>query len=277
MLVLSAPPGYGKSTVLAQWSSRQARKVAWLSVDKHDNDPSVLLVGAAVALSRARLVDPAVVESLQARPHTISAALAALASTEAVAVVLDHLEAVDRPEALDVVTELALRLPAGSRLAVATRTQPPLPAPLMRSRRDLVEIGVDDLAMDRQEAQLLFAGAGVQFTDDEVDRLVEQTEGWPAGLYLAALASQVGRPAAGAAFAFRGDDRLMGDYLRTEIFSQLAPSTVEFLTRTAVLEHLSGPLCDAVLGGRGSQAILEALDASNLLLVPLDRNREWYR
>jgi LuxR family transcriptional regulator, maltose regulon positive regulatory protein len=280
LLALSAPAGYGKTTVLSQWSTQQARHVAWLSVDKSDNDPSVLLGEAAVALSRARLVDPAAVESVRSRSHSTAAALAslipALVSTEPVAVVLDHLEAIDNPESLDVISELALRLPRGSRLAVSTRAQPPLPTPLLRSRGDVVEVGVDDLAMDRDEAHLLFTGAGVQFSDDEVDRLVERTEGWPAGLYLAALAAKVGR-APGAEFIFRGDDRLVGDYLRSEIFSQLDPSVGTFLTRTAILDHLCGPLCDAVLETRGSQAVLESLESSNLLLVPLDRHREWYR
>ena len=171
-------------------------------------------------------------------------------STDPVAVVFDHLETIDNPESLDVISELAVRLPHGSRLAVSTRTQPPLPTPLLRSRGDVVDVGVDDLAMDRQEAQLLFAGAGVQFSDDEVDRLVEQTEGWPAGLYLAALASKIGR-SPGTGFTFRGDDRLMGDYLRSEVFAELDPAVVTFLTRTAILEHLSGPLCDAVLENAG--------------------------
>jgi LuxR family maltose regulon positive regulatory protein len=161
-------------------------------------------------------------------------------------------------------------------LAVSTRARPPLPTPLLRSRGEVVEIGTDDLAMDRHEAQLLFESVDVQFSDDEIDRLVDQTEGWPVGLYLAALASKVGGPAS-TGFAFRGDDRLVGDYLRAEVFSHLAPSTVEFLTHTSVLDHLCGPLCDAVLGARGSQAMLEMLEASNLLLVPLDRHREWYR
>jgi LuxR family maltose regulon positive regulatory protein len=280
LLTVSAPAGYGKTTLLTQWAAQQPRHVAWLSVDKNDNDPSVLLGEAAASLCRARLVDPDAVESVRTRSHSIAAALArltpALVSTEPVAVVLDHLEAIDNPESLDVISELALRLPLGSRLAVSTRAQPPLPTPLLRSRGDLVEVGVDDLAMDRDEAHLLFAGAGVRLSDDEVDRLVEQTEGWPAGLYLAALAVRIGRTP-GAEFTLRGDDRVVGDYLRSEVFSELDSSVVTFLRRTAILDHLSGPLCDAVLGTRGSQAVLESLESSNLLLVPLDRHRQWYR
>jgi LuxR family transcriptional regulator, maltose regulon positive regulatory protein len=281
VLIVTAPPGYGKSTVLAQWSVAQTRRVAWSSLDEQDNDPSVLAVGIALALQRSSLVSPAVVDSLRSRTHSASMALTALSqaltSTPPVTVVLDHLEALKNPEALDVVNELAVRLPDGSRLALASRTQPPLPAPLLRSRRDLVEIGVGQLAMDRHEAQQLFLGVGASFDDDEVDRLVEQTEGWPAGLYLAALAAQMSRQQPGTAFAFRGNDRLMADYVRAEIFSRLDRTTFEFLTCTALLEELCGPLCDAVLAGQGSQGMLESLDASNLFLVPLDRHRGWYR
>ena len=280
IVTLIAPPGYGKTTVLAQWSQRQEHAVAWVSVDKDDNDPSVLLTDTAAALARVHVIDAEVVDSLTRRTASTSTALSrftpALRSiTRPVALVLDHIDALDNPESLDVIGELALRLPDSSRIAVATRTQPPLPMPLLRSRRELVEVGVDDLAMDLHEARLLLSGVGVEFSDHEVQALVEQTEGWPVGLYLAALAAKRARNAVGV--TFRGDDRLMEDYLRSEILAHLAPPKVKFLTRTAVLDHLSGPLCDAVLDSRGAQAVLESLEASNLLLVPLDRNRQWYR
>jgi hypothetical protein len=183
-----------RTTLLAQWSAAQRRQVAWLSLDAADNDPSVLVVGIALALRRSGLVSPMIVESLRSRTHPVSVALAALGraleSVDPVAMVLDQV-AVD-PEALAVVTELALRLPDGSRLAVGTRATPPLPARLLRTRRDVVEIGVDELALDRQEAQLLFADVGVRFSDGEIGRLLEQTEGWPVGLYLAARAARLG-------------------------------------------------------------------------------------
>ena len=141
----------------------------------------------------------------------------------------------------------------------------------------MIEIGPDDLAMDRTEAKELLANADVTLRPDEVDAVHARTEGWPAGLYLAGLASKGRRHVATAGFAFRGDDVLMAAYLRSEILGPLPASTVSFLTRTSVLTQLSGPLCDAVLGSSGSQATLETLEASNLLLVPLDRRRGWYR
>ena len=282
VVTLVAPPGYGKTTVLAQWSKRRGHKIAWVTVDKDDNDPSVLLTAIAAALARIPLLDPETVDSVTAGGSSISTALGRLApslmaTSQPVTLVFDHVEAVDNPEARDVFAELAWRLPPGFRLALATRTQPPLPLPLLRSHRDVLEVGVDELAMDRQEAQLLLTGLGGEFSDDEVQALVEQTEGWPVGLYLAALASRRRGHAVASGVAFSGDDRLMRDYLRSEVLSRIDPSTVEFLTRTSVLDHLSGPLCDAVLDANGSQAVLEALEGSNLLLVPLDRHREQYR
>jgi LuxR family transcriptional regulator, maltose regulon positive regulatory protein len=281
LTVLSAPVGYGKTTALAQWLSRQPGNAAWLSLDRADNDPAVLIHGAAVALHRAGVVDDRTVEALRTRRHSVGAALATLSvamrSTERMTLVLDQLEAVDDLESLGVVSELIMGLPEGCRMAVATRARPPTPTPLMRTRGDVVEIGVGDLAMGRAEATALFAAAGVGVGDADVELLVEQTEGWPVGLYLAALAVKLGRPAGGAAVAFRGDDRLVSDYVRAELFAELPASTVEFLTRTSVLDHLSGPLCDAVLGRHGSQQLLESFEASNLLIVPLDRHREWYR
>jgi LuxR family maltose regulon positive regulatory protein len=192
-------------------------------------------------------------------------------------VVLDHVELLDNPESRDVVAELAVRLPPGSRLVIASRDQPPLPTALLRARGHVVEIGVKELAMDEHEARLLLEGAGVQLSDAEVSDLVAKTEGWPVGLYLAALASRTSGRAVGTGISLAGDDRLIGDYLRSEFLSRLPPSTVSFLTRTSVLDRLSGPLCDAVLGSTGSQDVLESLEATNLLLVPLDRRREWYR
>ena len=141
----------------------------------------------------------------------------------------------------------------------------------------MVEIGADELAMDRHEAQALLEGAGVGLTDADVDELVGRTEGWPVGLYLAALAVKAGGPRTAVRPAFTGDDRFMADYLRSELLAHLPQPRVAFLTRTAVLDRMSGPLCDAVLAADRSRPVLESLEGSNLLVVPLDRHREWYR
>jgi LuxR family transcriptional regulator, maltose regulon positive regulatory protein len=278
-----APAGYGKTTLLAQWAERTGGRVAWVSVDRHDNDPVVLLSYVAVALDRVEPIDPAVFQALASPGAAILAtvvprlASAVSAMTEPVAVVLDHLELLDNQECLDAVTELAVRLPAGSQLVLASRRTPPLPVALLRAQGQMVEVGVDMLAMDQQEAQALLEGAGVGLADAEVAELVGRTEGWPVGLYLAALALKAGGQQHPAGFGFTGDDRFMADYLRSELLAHLPPELLRFLTRTAVLERLSGPLCDAVLATEGSGRVLSSLEDSNLLLVALDRRRQWYR
>jgi LuxR family transcriptional regulator, maltose regulon positive regulatory protein len=282
IICVVAPAGYGKTTLLAQWAERKGRPVVWVSVDRRDNDPVVLLTYIAVALDRVEPIDPEVFQALASPGAAILAtvvprlASAVSAMTEPVAVVLDHLELLDSRECVDVVAELAVRLPPGSQLVLASRRTPPLPEALLRAQGQMVEVGVDALAMDQQEAQALVEGAGVALADAEVAELVGRTEGWPVGLYLAALAMNAGGQDH-AGLGFTGDDRFMADYLRSELLAHLPPELMRFLTRTAVLERLSGPLCDAVLATSGSERVLSSLEDSNLLLVPLDRHRQSYR
>jgi len=280
LICVVAPPGYGKTTLLAQWAQRNQRRVAWISVDDHDNDPAVLLAYLAAALNRIEPIDPDVLQSLP-RPGVAAATvvprLAAEVSSmaEPVWLVLDHVELLSNQECLDAVAELAVRLPEGSCLALASRSRPPLP---MRARGDrALEVGVAELAMGTSEARRLLEGAEVELPDADVDELVGRTEGWPVGLYLAALALRAGGPHASAGSPFTGEDRFLADYLRSELLDRLSPELVQFLTRTAVLDQMSGPLCDAVLAGSGSGRLLASLEGSNLLLVALDRRQEWYR
>jgi LuxR family maltose regulon positive regulatory protein len=275
-----APAGYGKTTLLAQWAERKGGRVTWVSVDRRDNDPVVLLTYIAVALDRVEPIDQEVLQALAAPRVSVVAtvvprfASAISAMTEPVAVVLDHVELLDSQECLDAVAELAMRLPTGSQLLLASRRTPPLPVALLRAQGQMVEIGADELAMDQQEARALLEGAGVGLADAEVAELVGRTEGWPVGLYLAALALQAGGQQHPSGL---GVHRFMADYLRSELLAHLPPELMTFLTRTAVLERLSGPLCDAVLATSGSGRVLESLEDSNLLVVPLDRQRQWYR
>jgi LuxR family maltose regulon positive regulatory protein len=275
-----APAGYGKSTLLAEWARRDPTRVAWLSIDRHDNDVSVLLPYAAAALDRIAPVDPELLKPPTRRSVTAGAARLANAMggmTQPVVLVLDHVELLDDRECLDTIGELALHLTGGSRLALASRGEPPVPMPRLRAGGDVVEIGVEDLAMTFEEARELLEGAGVEIDSDEVEKLLERTEGWPVGLYLAALALKAGGSHENAGIAFSGDDKLIADYLRSEVLSRLSTPEVEFLTRTAVLERMSAGLCDAVLDTSGSHAMLDALARSNLLLVSLDRRGDWYR
>jgi LuxR family transcriptional regulator, maltose regulon positive regulatory protein len=283
VLSVAAPPGYGKSALLSQWAEEAPDRVAWLSLEREDNDPAVLLAYIAAALDRLEPIDADVFRT-RAPPGASVAAIVArrIAATlssmvDPVALVLDHTELLHNHQCRDAIAELAMHLPPTARLVVASRGTPPVPLASLRSRGAVVEIGVDDLAMDEREARVLLEGVGVAPADADVTELVRHTEGWPVGLYLAALALKTGSRHKTAGFAFTGDDRLMADYLRTELLAGVSRGRVSFLTRTSVLERMSGPLCDAVLGRTRSGRLLEVLEGSNLLLVPLDSRREWFR
>jgi LuxR family transcriptional regulator, maltose regulon positive regulatory protein len=283
VVFMSAGPGWGKTTLLAQWASRSRRPFAWVSTDENDNDPIVLLTYVAVALDRVSPLDPRVFEAL-ALPGVsvegtvvprLGAALAAM--DEAVVLVLDDLHLLDSPPCLDAIAALTRHVPEGSQLTLSARGEPALPLGALRARGLTLEIGQDELRMNEAQARELLRAAGLELTDAEVAELTERTEGWPAGLYLAALSANTSSAGITGATAFRGDDPYVSDYLRSELLSRLPRDELRFLTRTAVLDRMSGPLCDALLEKTGSAAGLESLERSNLFLIALDRNREWYR
>ncbi len=281
VIAVVAAPGYGKTSVLAQWAAANAPRVAWLSVDDRDNDPTVLLTYLAVALDRVEPIGAMAFGSL-AMPGAGLADVARLGSVIAsmdapVAIVIDHAEALVSRECQDMVAELAVRLPAGSRLAIGSRQELPLPVPRLRAHGRLVEVGATDLAMTSAEASVLLHAAGIDVSEPEVEALVERTEGWAAGLYLAALAMKAGGSPGDIATTFTGDDRFVADYLRSEFLDHVSRADVSFLTRTSILERMSGPLCDVTVGAKRSARVLDRLERSNLLLIPLDRRGEWYR
>jgi LuxR family transcriptional regulator, maltose regulon positive regulatory protein len=281
VITVTAPPGYGKTTLLAQWAYRLGPRVAWLSCDDADNDPVVLLSALAIALDRIGPVDPAIFQALAfsgAGVTMVPRFVSAVASMQPpVTVLLDQVEAVTNRQCLNAIAEFALRLPPGWQLALASRTAVPLPTARLRAHGGLLEITADDLAMGPPEARSLLHGAGVEADEASLADLLQRTEGWPTGLYIAALAMNSGSRQSAVGFTVTGDDIFMGDYLRSELLDQISGAEVSFLTRTSVLDRMSGPLCDAILNGHGSGAVLEQLEARNLLVVPLDRRREWYR
>jgi LuxR family transcriptional regulator, maltose regulon positive regulatory protein len=276
-----APAGYGKTTLLAQWAEHHGPRAGWVSADDRDNDPVVLLTYLATALDRIEPIDPDVFRALASPlaavsvPSLLVAAIAAMDGP--VSLVVDHLEVVTKPECLDAVAQLALGLPPGSQLALGSRDALPLPAARLRAQGGLAEVGVAHLAMGSGEAPSLLRGAGVELAPAAVDELVERTEGWPTGLYLAALARTAGSPHPDRGLSFGGDDRFVGDYLRSEILNRVSAEEASFLTRTSILDGMSGPLCDATLAASGSARRLEDLEDRNLLVLPLDHRREWYR
>ena len=281
VITLVAPPGYGKTTLMAQWAQRTESRVAWLSCDDADNDPVVLLSALAVALSRIGPVDPAIFSALASSGADITVVprfVAAVAPVPSpVTVLVDHAEAVTNRQCLNTIAEFALRLPPGWQFALASRTVVPLPTARLRAHGGILEITADDLAMGPSEAQSLLTGAGVEADEASLRDLLQRTEGWPAGLYIAALAIKSGTRQSDAGFTFTGDDVYMGDYLRSELLAGISAEEGSFLTRTSVLERMCGSLCDAILENTGSGAVLEQMEARNLLVLPLDRRREWYR
>jgi LuxR family maltose regulon positive regulatory protein len=278
-----APAGYGKTTLLSQWAERNGRAFAWVSVDEADNDPKVLLTYVAEALDAVEPIGERVFDALASPGSSVPGSVvprlgSAFASMiSPVVLVLDGVHLLRNSECRAALSVLADHVPVGSRLVLAGRAGPPLRVARLRAEGKIVEIGPKDLAFTCGEASSLLREAGVAVGEDEVADLHRRTEGWPAGLYLAALYLREGGPLAGAAVSFGGDDRLVSEYLEAEFLSRISARQRVFLTRTAVLERMCEPLCDAVLEMGGSAAVLAELAGSNLLLVPLDRRGEWYR
>jgi LuxR family transcriptional regulator, maltose regulon positive regulatory protein len=283
VVAVCAPAGYGKTVLAAAWAKRDSRPFVWLSIDRQDNDPAVLLTYLAVGLDRVEPIDPAVFAALASRgasiTQTVVPRLGTALSSKAlpVVVVLDDVHLLHDQEGLHALSVLVDHLPQGSQLAVISRDEPPLPLARWRAEGRLAELGPGELAMDPLEAGRLLAAARVELPDGEVAELTRRTEGWPVALYLAALSIKAQAPRNGDGVGLSGRDRFLADYLQSVLLSRLSPTEVQFLTRTAVLDRLSGPLCDAVLDTSGSAAVLASLERSNLLVVPLDRQREWYR
>src|SRR4051812_480829 len=279
VVAVVAPAGYGKTTVLSQWATEKDPHSVWLSCDEGDNDPAVLLTCLAAALARLGAIDQHLVESL-ARDAGITAVPGLMDAVRPgippAAIVLDHVEAITNRECHDVLSEVALRLPPGWQITMASRHPLPLPLPRLRLRGGVLELGVRALAMAPDEAARLLQATGVAPDDAGVASLLERIEGWPMGLYLAGLTIKAGaRLPRAASSRAQGDD--IRAYLQEEIIGQLSASELTFLTRSSILARFSGPLCDATVGSTGSARLLEQLERRNLLVVPLDRRREWYR
>ena len=268
---------------MSQWAERNGQSFAWVSVDEADNDPKVLLSYVAAALDAVEPIDERVFDALASPVSSVPGSvvprlgLAFSSMISPVVLVLDDVHVLQNRECRAALSVLADHVPDGSRLALAGRAPPPLWIPRLRAEGKILEIGPADLSLTREEASSLLRDAGVTLGEDEVAELHRRTEGWPAGLYLAALYLREGGALAGAAVSFGGDDRLVSEYMESEFLSRISRQQRVFLTRTAVLERMCGPLCDAVLEMGGSASILADLAESNLLLVPLDRRGEWYR
>jgi LuxR family maltose regulon positive regulatory protein len=280
---LIAPAGYGKSTLLREWAARDERPFAWVTLQDADNDPARLVEAISTALDGATGVRPEILgvrPGLPSRfPMVEERSLRRRLENEETSFVLvvDDVQRLHRTEALALLTAIASHLRVGSQLAIGARSDPDLPLGHMRAQRVLAELRMHDLAMTADEAGRMLATDGLDLDSAQVTTLVERTEGWPAGLQLAALAVREQPDVDRGVARFAGDDRLVTDYLHDELLSSLPAERLRFLTRTSVLDELSGSLCNAVLDRTGSAEVLRKMARSNLLLIPLDRNDERYR
>jgi LuxR family transcriptional regulator, maltose regulon positive regulatory protein len=286
LCLVDAPAGFGKTTLLAQWQAGGGKgRVAWVSLDEGDNDPTRFWVYVVEAL---RIVEPGVGTAALvalARPSAdlYRAVLPGLlndlhAVGSPLVLVLDDYHLITNPACHQTLTFFLDHLPPGVHVALAGRTDPPLPLARMRGRGELAEIRVADLQFTDEEAvALLNTTMGLQLTTEDVERLAERTEGWAAGLVLAGLSLRGRQDSSAFIAAFHGDNRHVADYLASEVLERQSEETKSFLLRTSILGRLSGSLCDAVLEAEGSAELLAELERSNLFLVPLDDRREWYR
>ncbi|WP_244928472.1 LuxR family transcriptional regulator [Nocardioides sp. W7] len=274
---VTAPAGYGKTTLLAQWAQIEDRRVAWVSLDRYDDDPTLFLTLLAYAFTHVSRDNSSLVADVgglcvdalgRAAPRLASAFRS---SPEPFVLIVDDLHELRSPTCHDALDVVIAGVPQGSQFVAASRADQPHLARL-RASGDAIELGGGDLAMDVVGAQQVFAEADVGVSAERAAVLTERTEGWPAGLYLAAMIARHDRDG-----VVSGDDRYVSDYLYRESMMLLPKKVQRFLRRTAVLDQLCAPLCDAVLGEVRGQERLRALESSNSFLVPLDGHREWYR
>jgi len=274
---LTAPAGYGKSTLLSQWSAVDPRAFAWLTLDERDNDPVLLLRYVLAALERGGVQAAANAASsppLRAWTSLLPDVAAALSVREPPYVlVLDDVHLLTGAS-LDALGALVHSVPAGSQIVLSGRGGDPRIVARHRALGQLFELTTADLALTRAEAVALLEAAAAGVSDDDAAVLHRRTEGWPAALYLAALAAQSSRVVQAPTTTL---DRFVEDYLRAEYLTSLPPDQLVFLARSSVLERLSPELCDAALERTDSRRMLDLIEQSNLFLVPLDRERRWFR
>jgi LuxR family maltose regulon positive regulatory protein len=287
LTMVCTPAGFGKTTLLGDWARRSRQPAAWLSLDAGDNDPARFWRSVATALERVRPGTCAPVEALlhgpqrpplQAVATAVINKLAVVPDEGAVVLVLDDYHLIEAPPVHQSVTFLLDRLPPALRLVVASRADPPLPLARLRARGQLAELRAADLRFSLGEtAAFLREATGLDLSAASVATLQDRTEGWAAGVQLAALSLQGNADPARFVATFAGSHRYVLDYLTEEVLARQPEPLVDFLLETSMLERLSGALCDAVTGRTDSQQVLEAVERANLFVVPLDDVRGWWR
>jgi LuxR family transcriptional regulator, maltose regulon positive regulatory protein len=289
LTLICAPAGFGKTSLLSQWCSWRARQsqlpVAWVSLDASDNDPVQFWSYVITALRRlySEMGEDTLLLLHSPQPPPIELILttllnALMAVAEEVALVLDDYHLITVPAIHQALTYLLEHLPPHIHLLLASRSDPPLPLARLRSRGQLTELRTDTLRFSVEEAEaFLHRVTGHSFTPETVAALAERTEGWIAGLQLAALSLKGRTDSSDFLQTFVGSHRYILDYLSDEVLHRQPEVLQTFLLQTSILDRLNGPLCDAVTGQHTSQALLEQIERDNLFLVSLDDERGWYR
>ncbi len=309
LIFVSAPAGFGKTTLLSDWVKNNCHPVAWLTLDANDNDVTRFLAYLTTALQQTddRLGD-GLLDALQGKhppaPEKVLIGLInqinALAQCTDTAigefiVVLDDYQSITNDAILGAVAFLLEHQPANMHLVIATRSDPPLPLARLRGMGLITELRQSDLRFTEEEARAFLEDAlGCELLDEDIAALTARTEGWPAGLQMAAVSMKDQEDISTFVAGFHGNDRYILDYLLEEVLHRQTPFIQRFLLQTAVLEQLCGPLCDAVVddveawtpetnvgmqngADQGAQGVLDYLDAANLFILPLDNERHWYR
>jgi len=295
LTLISAPAGFGKTTLVSEWvdtlrldapeEKQIENKIAWLSLDERDEDPTRFLVYLIAAL---RTIDEniakGVLSALQsAQPPPTEMTLTTLineiaAIPDLIMLVLDDYHLIEAQPVHEALTFLLENQPPHLHLVITTREDPPLPLARLRVRGQLTELRAADLRFTSSEAaEFLNQVMGLDLTAEDITVLETRTEGWIAGLQLAAISIRGREDAASLIKSFTGSHRLVLDYLIEEVLSQQPESVQSFLLQTAILNRLTGSLCNALTGQGNGQATLEALERANLFIIPLDEERRWYR
>ncbi len=282
IVALIAPAGYGKSTALAQFVEADSRTTAWFSVDPRDDDPVSLVRGLVASIDRVVGLPDDVIDAAAAPgPSVWNVAVPRLAAALRVAaptltIVIDDIDRLGDAETIAVVMAVADQLTGASRVLLGGRTAGAVPLARLTAEGRSTTLGRDDLALEVQEADSLLSAVGRSLSEADVRRLTARTEGWATGLYLSSLADDpLGHPGRGVSPT--APERLIEEYLRTEVLAPMAPADADLILRSSILDELSGPLCDAVLERRDSAQDLDRLERTNLLLIPLDADRRWFR
>jgi LuxR family maltose regulon positive regulatory protein len=285
LTLIAAPAGFGKTTLLSEWIPQSPRCVTWLSLEESDNDPARFWAYFIASLQNlsSQLGENALalLQSTQSPPLTSTLALLIndiLAFQDPFAIVLDDYHLIDAQQIHESLTFLMDHLPANMHVVMTNRVDPPLPVARMRARATLTEIRANDLRFTIDEITMFLNRVmGLSLTTEEVVALEARTEGWIAGLQIAALSMQGHEDIPGFIKTFSGSHRHILGYLAEEVLNRQPKGTLDFLLQTSILDRLCGPLCDAVTGESGGQEILENLEHANLFLTPLDDERKWYR